>query len=130
MKEREVNGEARVLCWPGRLLSEDDLRRHLTCQHEILLATKTVVTPLALDHLRDKRVRIRREDIAAPPNNRAATVSERGAWGYAQQNDDAMATAVIAALQREGIALVALPGGTPRLWATAIAQAEIGRAHV
>lgn len=120
MKEREVNGEARVLCWPGRLLSEDDLRRHLTCQSEILLTLKTVVTPLALDHLRDKGVRIRRED--APANGRAGSVSDRSAWSYAQDSNDALVTATLAALQREGIKLVALPGTTPLQWARAVAE--------
>lgn len=117
MKEHEVNGETRVLCWPGKLLSEDDLRRHLTCQTEILLAAKTVVTPLALDHLRGKGVRIRREETSA---GRPGSVSDRSAWGHAEERPDAFVNSVLEALRREGIELTPLPGATPLQWARAL----------
>src|SRR4029450_6047390 len=66
-----------VLCWPGRLLAEDNLRRHWTSQREIVLGPKTIVTPLALDFLKGKRVAIRRDDKAS--DNGVST----GTWGIA-----------------------------------------------
>lgn len=126
MKEASDRTERQTLCWPGRLLSEDDLRRHLTSQTEILLALRTVVTPLALDHLRDKRVRIRRQEASAngSSNGRAGSVSDRSSWGYAQETNDALVRTVIAALQREGISLIELPGATPLEWARRVAGSQ------
>lgn len=54
-----------VLWWPGKLLAEDDLRRHWTSQGEIVLGPRTIVTPLAWDFLRGKRIAVRREDRAS-----------------------------------------------------------------
>jgi ribose/galactose isomerase len=102
-----------TLCWPGRLLSADDLRRHLTGQREIVVAPRTIVTPLALDELRGKGVRIRREEQTARPNGNAA-------WAFAEETPDALVAAALAALAREGLALAALAGATPLQWARAV----------
>jgi hypothetical protein len=107
--------DSAILCWPGRLLSADDLRRHLTSQKEIVVAPRTIVTPLAVDELRGKGVRIRREEIAA-----TSADPVRG-WGYAQQPSDALVEAALTALRREGLALTPLPGGIPLEWARAAA---------
>ena len=70
-----MNGNAAtrraVLCWPGRLLSADDLRRHLTSQRELVLLPRTIVTPLAADELRAKR-------RAHHAGNRRRRTSDRG----------------------------------------------------
>jgi len=104
-----MTNDAAILCWPGRLLSADDLRRHLTSQREIVIAPRTIVTPLALDELRGKGVRVRREETAA--------AASKQSWAYAQDVADALIDAALNALAREGLALDRLPGTTPRQWA-------------
>src|SRR5947209_18644570 len=97
-----VNGQndAHVLSWPKRLLSADDLRRHLNGQRELQLLPRTVVTPLAADELRARGVRI---SWQAPLL--AGKQESFAAWGYAQERPDALVTAAVQALEREGVSL-------------------------
>src|SRR5436190_15539439 len=85
-----------ILCWPGRLLAEEDLRRHWTSQREIVLGTKTIVTPLALDFLKGKCVAIRRDDKASDND-----VSMR-TWGIAVEAPSPVVAAAIKALLQDG----------------------------
>ena len=94
-----------VLWWPGRLLAEDDLRRHWTSQREIVLSPKTIVTPLALDFLKGKRIAIRREE----------KVSDAGApmgvvWGIVEETSSPLVDAAMNALNQEGRSLSILSG--------------------
>ena len=93
-----------ILCWPKRLLSADDLRVHLTSQRELLLLPRTVITPLAADELKAKGVRIRwqvptAQDKAAP---------KQDIWCYAREKHDAMISAAIKAMERDGNTLTPL----------------------
>lgn len=111
-----------VLCWPKRLLSADDLRRHLTSQRELSLLPRTVVTPLAADELRAKGVRITWQ---LPQAKEAAPT--KAAWIYAQEKQDAMIVAAIRALQHDGIALTPFEiSGSPATWVQAIQAAQLG----
>lgn len=112
-----MTNDAAILCWPGRLLSADDLRRHLAGQKEIVVGPRTIVTPLAADELRGKGVRLRRDEITGG-NGKAVGAQ----WGYAEETPDALVDAAIAALRREGIVLTALPGTTPPEWARTVAK--------
>ena len=107
-----------VLSWPKKVLSADDLRRHLTSQREIALLPRTIITPLAADELKARGVRIRWEN--AKPQVKPVS----GRWGYAQERPDAAVEAAIKALERDGVALVALDlapaAGTA--WARAMAK--------
>jgi len=107
-----------VLNWPKKVLSADDLRRHLTSQREIALLPRAIVTPLAADELKARGVRIRWED-AKPQANAPA-----GRWGYAQERPDAAVGAAIRALERDSIALIALEiaAKTPTAWVRAMAE--------
>jgi hypothetical protein len=116
-----MTNDSAVLCWPGRLLSADDLRRHLTGQKEIVVAPRTIVTPLAADELRGKGVRLRREEIAAT-NGKAAA----GTWGYALETPDGLVESAVAAVRREGAALIVLAGHTPLEWALAVTKEYAG----
>jgi hypothetical protein len=87
-----------VLCWPKRLLSAEDLRRHLTSQRELVLLPKTIVTPLAADELRAKGVRIRCEESSA-------VEAKTAKWFYAQDKKATLLAAAIQALEREGISI-------------------------
>ena len=83
-----------VLCWPKRLLSADDLRRHLTSQRELLLLPRTVITPLAADELRAKGVTISWQVPTAKGN----ATPKQGTWCYAQEKHDAMILSAIKAI--------------------------------
>ena len=118
MKEATTN--TGVLCWPKRLLSADDLRRHLNGQRELVLLPKTIVTPLAADELRAKGVRILWE---APKPGAAAATTNR--WFYAKEKDQALIASVVQALERDGIALAILDG-TPRTLAEKLTGNYVG----
>lgn len=98
---------ASVLCWPKRLLSADDLRRHLTSQRELVLLPKTIVTPLAADELRVKGVHILWQAA------KAQTDTTTGMWFYAEEKHDPLISAAVQALERDGIKLAVLEG-SPR----------------
>lgn len=120
-----VNGQTTlsdaILCWPKRLLSAEDLRRHLTGQREIQLVRRTIVTPLAADELRARGIRISWQDAtpAAAPTQNAA-----GCWGYAQERAEPVVAAAVQALSREGVSLVALSASAKvaYAWAREIAE--------
>src|SRR5207302_2335460 len=94
--------DAQVLCWPRRVLSADDLRRHLTSQRELQLLPRTIVTPLAADELKARGVRITWQDAKAAPATEACQ------WRYAQERPDAAVTSAVQALERDGIRIAAL----------------------
>ncbi len=99
-----ASGVTSALIWPGRLLAEDDLRRHWTSQGEIVLSAKTIVTPLALDFLKGKRVAIRRE----------GKVDEGGTasvWGIVEETPSPLIAAAVKALMQEGRMLSVLTFG-------------------
>ncbi len=104
-----------TLCWPKRLLSADDLRRHLTSQRELVLLPKTIVTPLAADELRAKGVRIRWEE-------KSATLTKTSRWFYAQEKHSTLISSAVQALEREGIILVSIDGSTRTLAEAVIAN--------
>lgn len=93
-----------VLCWPKKVLSADDLRRHLTSQREVSLLPRTIITPLAMDELKEKGVRISSQvgSVAS-----SANPSVKAAWFYAQEKPDTMFSAALAALARDGVTLAA-----------------------
>lgn len=109
-----------VLCWPKRLLSADDLRRHLTSQRELLLLPRTVITPLAADELRVKGVRI----LWEAPKAKDEMTPKRATWLYAQEKSDALIAAAIQALARDGIHMTAIENATARAVAAAIRAAD------
>jgi hypothetical protein len=104
----EINAE--VLCWPRRVLSADDLRRHLTSQRELELLPRTVITPLAADELKARGIHIRWQ--AAKP----ATPTNTTGWGYAQERPDAVVASAVQALERDGIKLTVLDVPADALW--------------
>ncbi len=105
---------ANVLCWPKKVLSADDLRRHLTSQRELLLLPKTVITPLAADELRAKGVRVLWQVQA-----KKTTGSKADGWCYAMEQSEAMIRSTIQALERDGITL-SLINGSPTVIAETI----------
>lgn len=102
--------DAQVLCWPRRVLSADDLRRHLTSQRELQLLPRTIVTPLAADELRARGIRITWQDAKPAPTN------ETRQWGYAVERPDAAVASAVQALERDGIRLTALEVPSDALW--------------
>ncbi len=94
-----------VLCWPKKVLSADDLRRHLTSQREVSLLPKTIITPLAMDELKAKGVRVSSQ--VSPGVKYSEPLGSSTTWFYAQEKPDTMFSAAIAALMRDGIVLTA-----------------------
>jgi ribose 5-phosphate isomerase RpiB len=93
-----------VLCWPKRLLSAEDVRRHVTSQRELMLLPRTVITPLAADELKAKGIRLTWQ----VPRPKETAAAKQSTWSYAQEKPDVMVMSAVQALQRDGITLVAL----------------------
>lgn len=106
-----------VLSWPKRLLSADDLRQHLNGQREVRLLPRTIVTPLAADELRARGVRIAFDAAVT-----VAATTCAATWGYAEEKPDALVSAAVQPLAREGLSLQALPSAA----VVEIAQAVAG----
>ncbi len=111
----ETNGDALVLHWPGKLFSADDLRRHWTNQRELVLSARALLTPLALDELRAKGVRITRQDAATTCANKGRTGT---ACVYVEEQPHPAVAAAVASLERQGLTfrLLSSPGNEPRRW--------------
>jgi hypothetical protein len=108
MSDSEKNGDAQVLSWSGKLFSGEDLRLHWKGQRELVLLDRTLLTPLALDELKAKGVRITRQNASAGPTSaKPATASSGGGavWNYGQERPDPAPAAAAAALAREGMTL-------------------------
>jgi hypothetical protein len=110
-----------VLSWPKRLLSADDLRRHLNGQRELQLLPRTVVTPLAADELRARGVRITWQ--SPPPAGKPPSFA---GWGYAQERPDTLVAAAVQALERDGVSLVSLPSSVGEIAAQIAASSCAG----
>lgn len=102
--------DAQVLCWPRRVLSADDLRRHLTNQRELQLLPRTIITPLAADELKARGIRLSWQDAKPAPAQQACQ------WGYAQERPDVAITSAVQALERDGIRIAALDVPADTLW--------------
>jgi hypothetical protein len=110
--------DGQVLRWPGRVLAADDLRRNLNGQRELVLEPRAVVTPLALEQLRDSGVRVTRRDGVAPRRSPAPV-------GYAQDRPHPLVQSAVQALARDGLAVRELPApgaGLPCRWARVVAE--------
>lgn len=107
MSEANV-ADGLTLHWPGKLFSADDLRRHWQSQRELVLSEKALITPLALDLLRAKGVRIVRRGQAS---NGAAQPWAGKSWTYVEEQPHAVVAAAVAALERQGTVFAACPLG-------------------
>jgi len=115
-----VNGRAaathdgQALAWPGRVLSLADLRRSLNGHREVAVGPDTVVTPLAVEELRDSGVRVVRQAPAA------ATAP----YGHGQDRAYPLVASAIQALTREGLTFREWPepDGLACRWARAAAE--------
>jgi ribose 5-phosphate isomerase RpiB len=115
---RNPGAGAEILRWPGRVLTADDLHRSLNGHREVVLQPRTVVTPLAWEHLRNNGVAVNRQAAETPPASPTR-------WGVAQERPQPAVQSAVQALQREGFAFQDLnaPGEpSPCRWARAVAE--------
>jgi ribose 5-phosphate isomerase RpiB len=116
----EATADGRVLRWPERVVTAEALERRLNGHHELLLPAKAVLTPAAVEHLRERAVRITRqsEQVAqAEPTARA--------WGYAQDRPYPLVGSAVQTLRRDGLSWkdLTLAGSEPPCqWARAVAE--------
>jgi hypothetical protein len=121
----DANGQARngtpdrrVLRWPGRVLTAEDLRRSLNGEGELVLSPRAVITPLAADELRTNGIRIRRQPAEERP-------AGKGMWGFTQERPHPVVTSAVRAAERDGLWLKELPADgadLPCRWARALAE--------
>jgi ribose 5-phosphate isomerase RpiB len=100
LRDHVADGE--VLRWQGRVVAAEELRRSLNGHRELVVPPGTILTPLALEELHTRGVRIKRQEAvsrgetsptAAPP------------WGYATDQAHPAVHSAIDAVRREGLPL-------------------------
>jgi ribose 5-phosphate isomerase RpiB len=101
MSAAKDNAGAATLDWPGKVLTADDLRRQLRGQRQVRVAPRTLVTPLALDELRDRGVTLIRDDSEPRQSRKAAS------WIAALEREEPSVRAALAATARDGISVAA-----------------------
>src|SRR5436190_131222 len=106
--------DGRALAWPRRVLSLADLRHSLNGHREVSIGLDTVVTPLAVEQLRDRGVRVVRQSPAA------ASVP----YGHGQDRPYPLVASAIQALTKEGLTFREWqqPDGLACRWAKAVAE--------
>jgi hypothetical protein len=106
---------ADVLRWPGRVVSAADLVRRLNGHRRLLVPRQAILTPNAVDELRQRGVLVERESEAP-----ATTTG----WGYGQDWPHPMVQCALQALEREGLLFRPLSSSNaapPGVWARDLA---------
>jgi ribose 5-phosphate isomerase RpiB len=103
-KDRQTAGTGGTLRWSGRVVTADGLRQSLNGERELVVTPRTVITPLAADHLKANGVQIVRQEEAAKPLAGHKEKSN-GGWGYVLERPFPLAGSVLQSLQREGVNL-------------------------
>ena len=110
-KHGDETGTGEALRWSGRVVTADGLRESLNGERELVVSPRTVITPLAADHLKANGVRVvRQEENAKPQAKEEGKLT--GDWGYVLERPDPMVASVVQSLKREGVNLQEL--STPR----------------
>ncbi|MBV9125237.1 MAG: hypothetical protein JO112_17920 [Planctomycetes bacterium] len=124
----ETNGQPRntaadgyVLRWPGRVLAATDVRHHLNGHRELILSPSTILTPLAVEELRARGVRITRKPVET---DTPVSPTSLPTWAFAQDRPHGLVSSAVQAVRRDGLSLKELPApfDPPCHWAKAIAE--------
>lgn len=89
-----------VFSWSGRVLTWEDLRSRLAGVRELAIGTQTIVSPMVLDELRDRKITLRR---GAPTTNGPQATPKSTGPGVAVEQADGIVSGVVSALQKEGL---------------------------
>lgn len=103
-QDRGASDSSSVLRWSGHVVTAEDLRQSLNGHRELIVTPRTVITPLAADHLKANGVHLVRQDELAKPQ---ATDHEKSrmAWGYMMERPDSVIQNVVQSLARDGVQL-------------------------
>jgi hypothetical protein len=98
----EVSTNGEVLHWTGRVVTAQALERKLNGHRRIQLPPRAIVTPLAVEHLRDNGIQVDREE-------QQAQLGRITHWGYTQDREHPLIASAVQSLSRDGMALQDLP---------------------
>ncbi|HEV2948393.1 MAG TPA: hypothetical protein VGX70_13530 [Gemmataceae bacterium] len=112
-----------VLRWSGRIVTAEGLRQSLNGERELIVSSRTVITPSAVDHLKAKGVMVVREDQNAQPGAKEERVT-KSFWGYLTERPDSVVGNVVQALKRDGVDLQEI-SITPECSARVTLESEI-----
>ncbi len=93
-----------VLRWPGGIVTADTLRESLNGERELVVTPRTVITPLAADHLKANGVKVIRDVKQGTPQSGPVAMAPLG-WAYVQERVDPIVGSVIQSLNREEVKL-------------------------
>ncbi len=106
-----------ILRWRHRLVTAETLEHHLNGHRVIEVPTDVVVTPQAVDILKERSVSLLRTNGTAPELT-------RGSWGYGSDRDYGILKAAIQTIIRNGVVLqsfLACPEDNLCQWAKEVA---------
>jgi len=103
-QDRQTPGTDGALRWSGRVVTADGLRQSLNGERELVVTPRTVITPLAADHLKANGVQVVRQEEAAHPQKGPKEIS-KGGWGYALERPFPLASSVMQSIKRDGLNL-------------------------
>jgi hypothetical protein len=117
-----MSASGEVLHWSDRVVTAEALRRALNGHREIMLAPRSIITPLAADELRARGVKITRQ------TQTDGSAAAKAAWAYAQEWPDSLVQCAVRSLEREKLTLVPLEvrAKSPSHWARAVAETLAG----
>lgn len=103
-QHRQTSAASNVVHWTGRVFAAEDVRFRLNGCRELIVAKRTIVTPLAVEELRAKGIQIRRQE-------HTITSASKTLWGFTQEQPNAFVQSAVGALAKEGLILRELPAG-------------------
>lgn len=118
MSRPTVEKTGPTLFWSGRLLTWEDLRPHLAGLRELTVATRTIISPLVLDELRERKIPVKRGEAVSGAKASPSAQKPKAA-GIALEQPDGLVASVIQALQKDGVPFQtwAPQGSNPAGWA-------------
>jgi ribose 5-phosphate isomerase RpiB len=100
---RNSNGSADVLRWPGKIVTAEGLRQSLNGERQLAVVPGTVITPSAVDHLKANGVSLVRGEASPRPHTEKK--ESKSNWGFLSERSDPVVSNVVQALKRDGVDL-------------------------
>ncbi|MGF1578028.1 MAG: hypothetical protein ACFCD0_01560 [Gemmataceae bacterium] len=98
----DMSDDDNILRWTQRLVTAESLEQRLNGHRVIEIPSDAVVTPLALDIVKERSLSLTRTDVDAHQSN-------RGSWGYASDRHYPLLASAVATITRRGVVLEKFP---------------------
>ena len=104
------SNSADVFRWPGKVVTAEGLRQSLNGERQLAVVPGTVITPLAVDHLRANGVSVVTGEASAQPC--AEKKEAKSNWAFLSERPNSVVSNVVQALKRDGVDLLEIQAST------------------